>query len=1115
MRDINFSSGSSDNLMRSSAQREQLQEQNRILFPSPYLNSNSTVHDYRFLPKLVNGAESSTHLTSTSRPRSNLDWKRPNFGLIKATEGLGKSLIKDSRNLGIEKPSQRGYEFPVTPISQVSSVEPSIRNEIPSINYKQLPLLPPNRLTYFEAKNTGKTYPDTTRHVSVGRSNCGAQTEAQSCRKRSLQQVYKHKSEQIDEEEFFDAISDEEDDKSDPFINSNKRVGTLPPHKKTYSQTPSTVAQTVTLGTQTNTPNKINGYGLPLSFIEDDFRPSQTPVYDFSTDKLQDIQKQSSAVGIPQYSHPYNFPKAHQIPPNTDSISKQAPSSIQRIRTPLRYRSSLLGALSNKPDSSCKILSAAEMKKVFCRSKKPIGSLKDFVHTVEIRKEIVEPKLNFNFSRILDEKPNNDFMLEMEFEEAFQSGEITEPEITNEKLFTAKDENDPQPLNIDSLGNDYLKIIDKVDSVEEQHTANDSSLRSSGNLLETSEQNSLACANAPNSEIDTSDINDTIRKEKEDSHETDQISKDTPPEDKDTEQSEPKRDQAVPWWLANVDKPNLVEVDNDGVFLTDEDEDSKVEGEEKPPISPVGLFSLPVADNSNSPKKENSLFSFASTAPASGISGTSTDSLFGPSLFQTKMIEKSSPKSYQLDVSTQSPKISQSLSSIFVSKANNDNSAGSVSLFGVKPKEFEDNSATNTTENSTSKLNSETVQIASPFTLKPEQPLFAKPSPDETGKLQENSGITKASESNSDSLLNSAFPISSGGLFSQKVPDVNQLFGTSPSTSTQNLFGPSKAFDITKSDDAPLGTVHEKGNNSIPIFESKDLEGKDTVGTASAVPPTSKDSNSSDLNALNSSAEPQKNTQSGLFGDQFFNFQGSSGLATSIGTSIFGSITEDGSQNRVNPMFGTQNSDGFVQGLSTVTSSPITSGLQSTTGVGSIFGIRPVQPSSPDPAPSLMSFSTNNGVSSGNSIPSQVSNNLFSQTPSVIVENNSSSPFIFGSNPNKPQDLLFSRPPKAAEQVENPPLFGSQQGLFNPPNKPEANMFQGTSGILSTTLGSNTQTTGQPSADTNLFGSTPQNLLGASPLIGSNVSNPFVGHSSNPVGGTSHRRRIARAKRSH
>ncbi|KAL5368130.1 hypothetical protein CPHLJ_6g2560 [Cryptosporidium parvum] len=1134
MRNINFSSSSSENLTRSSVLRRQLHDQSHFLPSNSLVNSNNTVQDYRFLPKPTFRIEDNNLYSNLNQSNYNSNWKQTSLGLLKSPiNGLSRSS-QDLRNSLIEKTTEKSSKYVKTPYPHVYKPDSYLKNEISIPSHgSHLPLLPPSRFPFqSEARRTINRLSDSTTKYNLGSNDYDLQRDTQTCRKRNLQQVYKQKNEnEHEEEEFHDAISDDEYISNESMNNPNKRPN-IPPQKKTYNQTPSTAAQTGLLGTQNNTPNKpTNTYGLPLSMIDDDYKPDPTPAYNFSDEKLRDVQKQANPLGLTQYSHPYNFPKASFLPPNTEPSSNIIHSSVQRIRTPLRYRSSLLGALSNRTNSSCRILSAAEMKKVFCKSKKPIGSLKDFVHTIELRNETLnEPKTNSELPKVPEVHSEIEHAIE---DKSSKNDKDSSPEKDSknnkEDIISSKSE----CLNQSTLevSNILSKIADKSISPEKsdgdkelvEKVNNVDNLQvSSPNIFVNDSKLPVLSEQDNKSNITTIDIEATVEKRDDIKETKEVVSEDFSLKEKDSEVTEAKKDEPVPWWLANVDKPNLVEVDNEGVFMPDED-DEKKDNEEKPTISAAGLFSLPSTEGSSDKNIATSLFSFGNSSTNACVStGTS---LFGSSLFQINKTSENSAAPEEPKPEEKALPLLNSQSSTFSFGQGIDNSASSnISLFGITSKTVEEKTTIGEIEKPISETVVDTEKETTDSSLKPQLSIFGRPSPvDEEKKQAENSEkkVGIFSTDNPGSLFSSTNNIS--GLFSQQSSSMNQLFGSSSaSSSTQNAFSTKDIFSLSSSGVSTKINDTEKREVSAPIFGSSDMESKNPASdvSLSASLGLGNLNSSSNMSFTGGSTASQTTLQTpGLFDAKLINFTGSTNSSTAAASSSLfgGSNPSNNTLGLGNSLFSTPtNNNSMASGLFPNPNTSTSNNIPSTTAVNSIFGAQQVPVSDVNPTQNTLNFDSNIAGSS-NSVPGSNNINIFSQTPSIFGSSNSSNPFVFGSN-NKPNDQTVTQTPgQNLEQSSGSNIFGSPQGIFNSTNKAETSIFGGMpSNTVATQFDPKPQVSGQPPINTSIFGSNPTNLLGASPLVGNNSNpNPFVGHSSNPAGGTSHRRRIARAKRSH
>ncbi|KAH8584312.1 spm1 [Cryptosporidium sp. chipmunk genotype I] len=1139
MRNINFSSSSSESLTRSSALRRQLHDQSLFLPSNSLVNSNSTVQDYRFLPKPTTRVEDNNLYSNLNQSSYNSNSKQTISGLLRSPiNGLSKNP-KDLRNSFVEKNAEKSIKYVKTPYPQAYKADSYLRNEIhPPSQGSHLPLLPPSRLSFqSEARRTINRLSDSATKYSLVSNGYDLQRDTQTCRKRNLQQVYKQKSEQEhEEEEFHDAISDDDDINGESVNNPNKKPNILPLQRRTYNQTPSTAAQTGLIGTQNNTPNKpTNTYGLPLSMIDDDYKLDPAPTYNFSDDKLQDTQKQTSILGLTQYSHPYNFPKASFLPTNTEVSSKNAPSSVQRIRTPLRYRSSLLGALSNRTNSSCRILSAAEMKKVFCKSKKPIGSLKDFVHTIEIRKETFsEPNTNSELPKVVESHSEIKHTIE---EKATKNIKDSHPEEDSkhnkEDVSSSRSESDNQSkLELSNIltTNAKKSILPEKSGKDKEpveKTSNvDNLTTSSSNTFGNYDSKLSVQSEQDNTTVITSNSSEITVEKKDTSQETKEVvSEDFSLKNKDSGVSETKKDESVPWWLANVNKPNLVEVDNEGVFMPDEEDDEPKNKEEKPTVSAAGLFSLPstgVPTDNNIPA---SSFSFANTSTTS-TSVSTGNSLFGPSLFQINKISENSTTSEEQKPEEKAPilPVPSSQSNNFSFNQSTDcNISNNVSLFGINSNTVE---GEKTTIGELEKPVSKTViSVEKDSSLQPQLSIFGNQSRVDEEKKQAENPEKKTEIFGTDNLgsLFTSTNNDTGNLFSQQNSSMNQLFGSSnASNSTQNAFNSKDIFDLSTSETSTAIDNSEKKGVSAPIFGSSSMENKNSVSDVS-FPGSSGLSNlksSSNISFAGGNTNPQTNLQAGLLDSKLINFGGNSNPSTIASTSLFGGSNPSNSNLGLgNSLFSTPtNNNTMISGLFQNPNIANNTNVSSTTPLNSIFGVQQISASNTNSTQNTLNFDSSIG-GVNNSIAGSTNNiNIFSQAPSIFGSNNGSNPFVFGSNNNKPNDQTITQAPgQNLGQSSGSNIFGSAQGIFNSTSKTETSIFGGmNSNPVTSQFDTKPQVPGQSSMNTSIFGSNPPNLLSTSTLIGNNSNpNPFVGHSSNPAGGTSHRRRIARAKRSH
>lgn len=1156
MRNINFSSYSLDNLARSSASRGQLYDQNPPSSSDSLANSNSAVQDHRFLHKPAAGVGSNALYSNLAQNSHGPGWKQTGLGQLKSkADCLSKPPYPDLGSSASGRTAENNDRLTRTPFPHAYKPDGYLRSEANIGSYGSfLSLLPPSRFSLnSETRSIFNKLSENISKYSVGFVNEELPKDPpQTCKKRNLQQVYKQ-SDDAEYEEFYDAISGDENTDGESLNNPNKRSNILPLQKKAYSQTPSTVAQTGLLGTQNNTPNKPKAtYGLPLSLIDDDYRPEQTPSYNFTAQNSQYAQKQSYMAGLTQYSHPYNFPKTPGLPLGAEPAPSCVPSSVQRIRTPLRYRSSLLEALSNRTNSSCKMLSAAEMKKIFCKSRRPIGCLKDFVHTIEVRtEESEEPKKTFELPKMVERRTEIENALEEETKKSFQDSsprdhsKYSKQVIANSKAESAHSSK-PLPTTLNTLPAatkeptlwDELKEkkpIENTGPVDTSHSAEvlpdlSASLYADSDL-KLSPYNELE--NKITDAADSVEEKDAVQEAKGGS------SEDTAPKSKDPEVSEGKKEDAVPWWLANVNKPNLVEVDNEGVFMPDEDEEPKNK-EEKPAVSALGLFSPPSTEGASKEGNKDSLFSSINVSKAEGSTNISaSSSLFDPSLLQfnktNENINDNKPEEKGQDGQVSSLPTSTGQFNLFsLNQGSTSNSPNGLSLFGATPKTLDGGKDKSETGNSAAA----TLSGLEKSSLEPRSvsqvSLFGNQTPPGEEKKRPEGANSGIFGMNSSGSLFAPASISGGNLAPQQGSSMGsggQTFGAPSAPGlTQNAFNTGGIFNLASSTGASAATSgSEKQDSSLPVFGLKDFEGKKPSSDASLATPLSFGSLNSSSNpsfAVNNTTSPQTSIPTGgLFDSKILNFGASANPASSTApTSLFGNLnTSNAASGQTSSLFSMPpGNSSLLSGLNSNSGTVCSTNQPSSTPAGSIFGVQPVQTANTAPAQNNFNFASGSGIaeSSSSLTGPRYSTNTLPQTPHIFGSNLNSNTFVFGSSSSSssPQDQTSEQ---NLGQNTGSNLFASPQGIFNPIGTTETsnNMFGGMSNNSPPAMslfGQTSQASGQPAINTNLFGSNSPDLLGVAPLMGGSTgSNPFVGHSSNSTGGTSHRRRIARAKRSH
>ncbi|KAJ1613546.1 hypothetical protein OJ252_951 [Cryptosporidium canis] len=1123
MRNINFSSSSSDNLARSSTSRRQLYDQNIFIPSNSLASSNNTIQDHRFLSKPVNRLEDNGIFSNFAQSNYSSSWRQTSST---QTRSLNDCLNKNPVN---GKPIEDNKRTVRTPYPHIFKSTNYSKNEINSSD-NNLSLLPPSRFPINSVtRGVFNRPPDSVSNYSIGSKGDEQHKDPNMCKKRNLHQVYKQKDDpEIDEDEFHDAISGDEGFNAEQLNNPNKKPNIIP-QKNILIQTPSTVAQTGVLGTQNNTPNKPkNSYGLPPSMIYDDYRHERTPKYDFNIEKSHTSQKQSGNLDLTQYSHPYNFPKTPFLPPNSDNNSNAHPS-IQRIRTPLRYRSSLLSALSNRVNSSCRILSAAEMKKVFCKSKRPIGSLKDFVHTIEVRnEESNETKITSDLSKMTEKCTDVIHSYEEYADDDFKVSFIEDYDENQEEVTTDS--------NVDRSNKSFLCNFNipsntkETTSVEKpcygepiDDTYSENALHVT-NISHTKDSDLIASQDIQDPVNNIVDSTKTITEKKDSTKETeDDTTEANASQNKEPDNTESKKDEAVPWWLANVGKPNLVEVDNDGVFMPDE-EDEKPKDEEKPKASAIGLFSIPPIEEYKEDNIIDPLPPSSDTCKIAGSSAPTGNSLFGPSLLPFTKAGENSDK-------TEEQKPSEDVSSLPVSNVQtnifsfnqNSNVTSGFSLFGTS-KHLEVGNSSESGNSISNQFNSLGKDNADSSSI-PHTSIFESkaPSPEKNLPESTSNGIFGANISGS---LFTSSNTSSGLSAPQPGSNINQSGTSNISGSATSIFNTKDIFNISSSANGLIAPINSgKQDSHVSIFGSNGIENKDPSSDVSLTGSSNMDqfNSLSNSNLTENTTEPKPGLIGGLFDKKTLGFSGNTESAITAPNSLFGgSSTTNNSLGQTNSLFSiSPNNSSVMSSLNPNSNPSATTNNPFTTPINSIFGAQQASMPSSNPATKDFNFSSNPGISdSTNSLTSPGgSTSIFSQTQNIFGSSSSLSPFVFGSNNSQNEKTTNQTPMQGLGLGLSPApnIFGSAPGIFNSSGKTETNIFGGMpSNPVASPFDPKPQVSTHSTANTNIFGTSPSNLFGAPTLMGGSTgSNPFVGHSSNPTGGTSHRRRIARAKRSH
>ncbi|KAH8739368.1 hypothetical protein FG386_000340 [Cryptosporidium ryanae] len=1266
MRNIKFSSLSPKSIARNPRFPVEGHEKRNFNSLEYAADDHLTLKDYRFLPKINQETGTKSHLGGFFARKNDQNTYMRTNPVLQSSNDTKKNFTTD--NIGFHKErhsSISGYGLPVGSLSGNYLSKGGLLGSDSYNNVSQmigrLPLLPPNKYSHgtFEGVNANigafGSDDNTIRGISLKSNLLNKEhgvhgIDIHGCRKRPLEQVYRKKfdegSYENEDDEFHDAISDDDSeiDKADVSVNSKRSI-LVPPSKKIYNNTPSTQAQTTgVMGTLTNTPNKLtNTYRLPLSLIEDDFRLEKTPNYNFTSESIQNSQRKLNPLELTQYSHPYNFNKNSSAftaltREQNNQVDAKNHSSAQRIRTPLRYRSSLVGAVNSKANSSCKILSAAEMKRLFCKSRKPIGSLKDFVHTIDERSDLdCKDNLNSESNSVLNntEKVSN---ADNDISEMGNKNNAATENNSGDNLSAASSNNldnlessnkitnkehSFSELNSEKIedssvtGVNQEKIVEKPvteneNSLIKNDSLNDATLNSGKNVVvseisrsvETDENKSLSGLEGQKESTCNKDSADAINQEKK-------------------EACEAEKD--VPWWLVNVGKPNLVEVDNEGVFLSDE-EDSSNKKEEKPsaevkPDSSLSLFSVQKGDNTSV-----SLFSFANNTSAEsndlsqiknkdsitsglteGGSQSQTNALTSMNATVETTIEANSSTKIDedsensnsfgsilsktsADIAIESNAtsgktitkeganvsnindLSEKKVDLFSTLLTGNSIAAGASLFGVTPNTesvnskgiFSDlgisnlNASVSSPAFDTGKTNNNKLQeIGSIFPINNNLEGKEQVKNTQTVGVFELKNSTLIDNSGSSIFGNPTLSTTNVvGAFQQpQLQNLNNsagLFGTGPensSVSSTGIFGSNGLFNNSNNanlNQVPLFGLNNTGDKGA-ISATKSVLGGESPNTTSIF---GNISNSGIKKGDSSFEGTHSKPKNDIFGSNVFSSQSNSN--TFQGNSIFGTTGLGVGSGMVGTGLGIGGAGsgigvgagGFgVSATPVGTNSIFNSQNQGSSAIGlnnahnpngSLFGMRNTNLTPSNCATSTVPFAANQG-NTGLNMPFQVppaqTNNVFSQAPvfgnTGNTNNSNPNPFAFGSNTNinNQQNSLqnanqnnFNNTPSSSS------IFGAPAGggIFGSAVKPETNIFgnigninQGMSSPFNQRPQQDITVQSNAANQSGIFGSNPPSILGAPQIISGNNQNPFVGHSSMQTGSSTHRRRIARAKRSH
>ncbi|EEA06238.1 uncharacterized protein CMU_007270 [Cryptosporidium muris RN66] len=915
-----------------------------------------------------------------------------------------------------------------------------------------------------------------------------------TCRKRTLECMsntdMKSATLNDESEEFYDAMSDNEYGDDDKVTS---KINIQPPIKKPlHVLTPSTAYSSGQLGTKQNTlKGRSTTYGIPLSLVESDdtfFLESKNPERSLQSD----ISTPVSYINEVKYSHPDIISRNSILPP-----SALATSNInQRLRTPLRYRNT---QILNKPGTCSRILTAAEMKQAFCRVRRPVGVLRDFTPTISDKSyadnkasEVDDSKItNSNYDKINAEILENSAMAEksiMKNKHSINATIETKSEAADSDLATSSKLGDSENLSqiknifgkfINNKEND--KALGELDNSSKEYRTNPSGLNMKDNdkkfgldtdikcpAKNTKVINSKSCeiieeaSKDINKEINkdtNSEINKGINKDigKETTKENGkEINKEVNEvfkankEDNEEAIKEVNKD-IVPWWLANADKPNMVAIEEDSVFAPDSDSSDDTKNKDINDESKLPLPSL-FKDNSSKSLQVNNTENTGQSKEVNTLHGVFENNSSG-----LESITKPSNRSIfcigGTESSLQNGETKQ-LNANFIHQPSS-----SASIFSVN------NGNSGNFANLPEAPKTIDLQSNSKNILTETQ----------TNIFKNNLCTVSSKDSSASNLLNNDNLFS----FSNTLNNSNELGQLIPNSSQSkdldnsilskpvSLFG-ATTQGITNTSDSlfsQLTKSPEKSGNLLSDAVSPQKDNSVTLFSSTQPSPFKSVSEFKDSNVTSNSSDSAKNL---IFGDTFTKKP----ELNSTG-SIFGTTSSSSSS-----------SSSFIP-FSSTTLNPVPS--VGTNPSGSIFGSTSTTSQSSTVTPLSASGGLFGAQSTSGSATSLITNNSGNNGNSLTSTDNKTSG-LFGP---------FSNSSFSSTNIgtSNTYLFG-QSGASSP---------FGTSPI-------------QNPPATNIFGSATQNIspgaLGPNPILASNSNNPFIGHASNSNSATSHRRRIARAKRS-
>ncbi|OII76176.1 hypothetical protein cand_005740 [Cryptosporidium andersoni] len=934
--------------------------------------------------------------------------------------------------------------------------------------------------------NSGNSYSKFGKEPSYGIS---------TCRKRTLECMsntdMKSATLNDESEEFYDAISDNEYGDNDKITS---KINIQPPIKKPlHVLTPSTAYSSGQLGTKQNTlKGRSTTYGIPLSLVESDdafFLESKNPERSLQSD----ISTPVSYINEVKYSHPDIISRSSILPP-----SALATGSInQRLRTPLRYRNT---QILNKSGTCSRILTAAEMKQVFCRVRRPVGILRDFTPIIPDKSyadnktgEVNDSKItNSNYDKINAELLENSTISEksvIKNKHPINATIETKSDSADSDLITSSKLGDSENLSqIKNIFGKFInnkehdKTLSELDNSSKEYRTDFNELNVKDNDkkfgLDTDKYpaknaNVIDSKSCEISEEASKDINKEINKDtnseinkginkdigkettkendKEINREVSEISK-VNKEDNEEAIKEVNKD-IVPWWLANADKPNMVAIEEDSVFAPDSDSSDNMKNKDINDESKLPLPSL-FKDNSSKSLQVNNIENTGQSEEVNTLhrvfenNSSGLESITKPSnssIFCIGGTESSlqSGETKQLNANF----IHQPSSSASIFSVNNGNSGNFANLPEVpKTIDLQSNSKNILTETQTNIFKNNLCTVSSKDSS--------------ASNLLNNNNLF----SFSNTLNNSSTKGSNSNELGQLIPNSSQSKDLDNSILSKpvSLFGVTTQGITNTSDSlfSQLTKSPEKSGNLLSDAVSPQKDNSVTLFSSTQPSPFKSVSEFKDSNVTSNSSGSAKNL---VFGDTF---------------------TKKPELNSTGSIFGTTSPSSFIP-FSSTTLNPVPS--VGTNPSGSIFG------------------STSTTSQSSTVAPLSASGGLFGAQPtsgsatSLIANNSGNNGNSLTSTDNKTSGLFgpFSNNSFSSTNIgtSNTYLFG-QNGASSP---------FGTSPIQN-----------PPAA--NIFGSATQNIssgtLGPNPILTSNSNNPFIGHTSNSNSATSHRRRIARAKRS-